>query len=197
MPTEAPPMSTTTAEALMTAEEWLALPDDGVDRWLIRGHLREKSVTKRNRWHSRIMSRISYLLETWLDQQPEPRGEALSGEAGCRLAHDPDTAVGIDVAYIGPELAAQSAKDTSLIDGVPTLVVEILSPNDTQKEIHEKIVTYLQVGVPLVWIVDSYDQTIKVFRPNSEPELFNMNQEISGEPHMPGFTVKVAKVFGR
>ncbi len=52
--------------ALMTTEQLLALPDDGVERWLIRGQLREKPamvghsgekiVTIRNRWHSRIMA---------------------------------------------------------------------------------------------------------------------------------------------
>ena len=30
------------ATPLMTTEELLAMPDDGVERWLIRGELREK-----------------------------------------------------------------------------------------------------------------------------------------------------------
>ncbi len=35
-------MSVAAAPPLMTTEELLALPDDGVERWLIRGRLREK-----------------------------------------------------------------------------------------------------------------------------------------------------------
>jgi len=46
----------------MTTEELLALPEDGVDRYLIRGLLREKPMTKRNRWHTRVEARIVYLL---------------------------------------------------------------------------------------------------------------------------------------
>src|SRR5688572_30356502 len=53
------PMSTATAPKLMTVEEFLALPEDGVERWLIRGQLREsrpeqegEGMTKRNRIHS-------------------------------------------------------------------------------------------------------------------------------------------------
>ena len=36
-----------TTSSLMTAEELLALPDDGIDRELIRGELRENPMTTR------------------------------------------------------------------------------------------------------------------------------------------------------
>ena len=52
----------------MTTEEMLALPQNGVERWLIRGELREVPMTVRNRRHSRLMARIAYLLESWLDR---------------------------------------------------------------------------------------------------------------------------------
>jgi Uma2 family endonuclease len=181
----------------MTTEELLAMPQDGMDRWLIRGQLREKPMTVRNRWHSRVLIRIGHLLSAWLDGQPEPRGEVLGGEVGVRLRRDPDTMVGIDVIYIGPELAAKEPKDTRLIDGVPILAVEILSPNDTEEETNEKIATYLEAGVALVWIVDAQYRTVLVYRPDAEPVLFNVQQELSAEPHLPGFRVPVAQIFSR
>jgi len=128
-------------------------------------------MTVRNRWHSRIMVRVAKFLDNWLDQQPEPRGAVLGGEAGCRIRRDPDTTVGIDVVYIAADLAAKGSDETSLIDGVPVLVVEILSPNDTQEQIHEKIADYLEAGVALVWIIDPYDRTVRIYRPGAEPEL--------------------------
>jgi Uma2 family endonuclease len=181
----------------MTTDELLALPNDGMQRWLIRGELREKPMTVRNRWHSRIVSRISQLLGDWLDQQPEPRGEVLGGEAGCRLRRNPDTTVGIDVVYVSPELAAREPADTALIDGVPTLAVEVLSPSDTVEGIDEMVDTYLGAGVPMLWVVHPHDRTVLVYRPGAEPELFNIHQELSGEPHLCGFRVAVAKIFGR
>lgn len=180
---------------LMTAEELLALPEDGVERWLIRGQLREKPMTVRNRWHSRIMARVAQLLLTWLDQQPQPRGVVLCGEAGCRLRRDPDTIVGIDVVYISAELAARESDETSLIDGVPVLVVEILSPSETQEQVDEKIDGYLQAGVALVWVIDPHDRTVTIYRPGQEPELVNVRQELTGEPHLPGFHVPAAHLF--
>jgi Uma2 family endonuclease len=189
-------MSVAAATALMTTEEFLALPQDGVERWLIRGQLREKPRTVRNRWHSRIMARVTYFLGVWLDHQPEPRGAILCGEAGCRLRRDPDTTVGIDVVYISAEVAARESNETSLIDGVPVLVVEILSPSDTQEHVDEKIDDYLQAGVALVWVIDPHDRTVTIYRPGAEPELVNVRHELSGDPHLPGFRVTTAQLFG-
>src|SRR5262245_28623415 len=94
--------------ATMTTEQLLALPEDGTDRELIRGELRKRPMTMRNRKHSGIESRVAQFLRNWLDLQAEPRGEVVSGEAGFRLLRNPDTSVGIDAAYISPEVVARS-----------------------------------------------------------------------------------------
>jgi len=198
-------MAVVEATAPMTTEQLLALPDDGVERWLIRGQLREKPamvgqsgekiMTIRNRWHSRIMARVTKFLDNWLDQQPAPRGSVLCGEAGVRLTRDPDSTVGVDVVYISAEVAARQPDDTTLIDGVPILAVEILSPTDILDGINEKIDQYLAVGVPLVWSVDPHRRTVTIYRPDQEPELVNVRQELSGEPHLSGFRVPVAELF--
>jgi Uma2 family endonuclease len=183
------------ATRLMTTEEMLALPDNGTERWLIDGQLRERPTTVRNRWHSRIMTRVAKFLDNWLDQQPEPHGSVLCGEAGCRLRRDPDITVGIDVVYVPPDVATRESDDTTLIDGVPTLVVEILSPNEVQEDIDEKIDGYRRAGVPLVWVIDPHDRTVLIYRQGAEPELVNVRQELSGEPHLPGFRVPAEQLF--
>lgn len=190
-------MIATDITAVMTTDDLLSLPKNGSERWLIRGRLREKPMTVRNRFHSRIMTRVAKFLDNWLDQQPEPRGEILCGEAGVRLRRDPDTTVGIDVVYIPPALAAKESKDTTLVDGVPVLVVEILSPNDEQSEIDEKTDDYLQAGVALVWVIDPHDRTITIYRKDAEPALVNIRQELSGEPELPGFRVAAEEIFPR
>src|SRR5207249_2031888 len=111
------------------------------------------------------------------------------------LRRNPDTIVGIDVVYVSPEVATLESEETTLIDGVPVLVVEILSPNDTQEEINDKIDVYLRAGVALVWVVDPHHRTVEIFSPGSEPEQVNVRQELSGEPHLPGFRVPVIQFF--
>jgi Uma2 family endonuclease len=179
----------------ISTEDLLALPEDGVERWLMGGALREKPTAVRDRAHSRVMARVARFLDVWLDDQPEPRGSVLCGEAGVRLRRDPDTTVGADVVYISAEVAARLSEETTLIDGVPVLVVEILSPNDTQAQIDEKVDGYLNAGVALVWVIDPHDRTVLIYRPGTEPELINVRQELSAEPHLPGFRVPVAQLF--
>jgi Uma2 family endonuclease len=192
----------TTAAKLMTAEEFLALPDDGVERWLIRGQLREShpdregnGMTKRNRVHSRVLIRIGHLLESWLEQQPAPRGQVVGGEAGFILRHDPDSTAGVDVAYVAPDTVAVQTDETTLFDGPPVLAVEIQSPNNTVKEVTEKIREYLGCGVGVVWVVDPYFHTVSVHRPNASPVALDDRDTLTGDPELPGFSCPVADFF--
>lgn len=184
-----------TASAPMTTEEMLALPENGTERWLIAGALRERPMTKRKRFHSFTMTRVARYLDDWLDRQPDPRGQVLTGDAGVRLRRDPDTTVGVDVAYVAAEVLARQSADSTIVDGLPVLAVEILSPNDTVEAIKEKTTAYLDAGVPLVWVIDPYDRTVTAYRPGAEPVLFNAAQELTAEPHLPGFAVAVRRLF--
>lgn len=132
-------MPATEERTLVKTEDLLTMPENGMDRWLIRGEVRERPMTLRNRFHSRVMVTIATELENWRRTQPLPRGCVLCGEAGLVLGRDPDTTVGVDVAYVSAETAAQLSEDTTLVDGAPVLAVEILSPSDTNEVVHEKI----------------------------------------------------------
>jgi Uma2 family endonuclease len=188
--------------APMTTAELLALPDDGVERWLIRGQLRERhpnqpgqSITIRNRFHSEAMSAVSTELVNWVRQQPEPRGMVISGEAGVQLTDDPDSTVGVDAAYVSADLAAAQGDESSLVNGIPVLIVEILSPSDTVEDLEEKLSEYRQAAVPLVWVMNPYDRTIKVHQRGTRPKLFNEDEELTAEPFLPGFRVPVGRLF--
>jgi Uma2 family endonuclease len=187
-------MATAAPTTPMTIEAFLALPDDGMRRELIRGELRESEMTRRNRSHSRSESRVAKILGNWFDTQPEPRGLVVSGEAGFILGRDPDIGVGIDVAYVSAEVAAREP-EAAYFEGPPVLAVEILSPSDVQQEIDEKILLYLETGVALVWILNPRFKTVTVYRPDGPPVQFNETQELTAEPHLPGFRVSVAELF--
>lgn len=180
----------------ITAEDLLALPDDGIERWIKDGRLRVDGPTIRNRSHSKTLSRIVFALESWVRQQASPRGEVLCGEAGVRLRRDPELTVGIHAVYIGQELASQTFAGTTIVDGVPVLAVEILSPSDKQDEVEEKIDDYLGAGVLQVWEVNPRRRTVTVYRPDREPEFFNVPQELVADPELPGFRVPLLALFG-
>jgi Uma2 family endonuclease len=177
-----------------TADDLMAMPDEGIRRELIRGELRETPMTRRNRSHSGVEANIAHLLKSWLDTQPEPRGRIHSGEAGFRIRKEPETFLGIDVAYAPPELIAATDPRRPYYDGPPALAVEIRSPSDTHGDLVEKITLYLEAGV-VVWEVDPDFRTIRVHRPGADPVMLNIQQDLSGDPYLPGFLEPVARVF--
>ena len=182
------------AEKRFTEADLLALPDDGIRRWLVNGKLVEMGMTVRNRQHTRVEARIAHLLEAWRETLSKPRGAVHSGEAGIRLSDD--LTVGIDVLYLSPEVAARQTGDgTTLLVGIPTLAVEILSPSDTQEGIVERVRMYRRVGVPVVWVVDAEFHTVTVHRPNRSATPLSDEQELDGGAELPGFRVPVARIF--
>lgn len=184
-----------TVAAPITAEDLLAMPDDGIERWIKDGELREGGMTIRNRFHSETLTLIVFALQSWLRNQPRPHGKVLCGEAGVRLRRDPELTVGIDAVYIGPELARQNLAGTTIVDGVPVLAIEILSPSDKQEEVEEKIDDYLGAGVLQVWEVNPRRRTVTVYRPDQEPQFFNVKQDLVADPELPGFRVPLSELF--
>jgi Uma2 family endonuclease len=154
-------------------------------------------MTRRNRGHSRVEIKIGYLLRKWIESRIDVHGEVLGGEAGVRLRRNPDTTVGVDVAYISEQTADANPDEDGMIEGAPILMVEVLSPSDKHEEVAEKVATYLECGVTIVWVVDVVFRTITVYRPDAEPAPFNVRQTLSCEPHLPGFSVAVADVCSR
>ena len=183
------------ASRLMTTEEFLALPDDGVDRELMSGELRERPMSTRDPDHGFVSGKIAWALNDWIVRRPQPGGRVYSGDARIRLRRDAATIVGADLAYLAPEQRGLRPPGSRLIDGPPTLVVAILSPSDTAEDVAEKRQVYLAAGVAIYWKVDPFDQTVTVHRPGELPETFNAAQELTAEPHLPGFRVKVVDLF--
>jgi Uma2 family endonuclease len=195
-------MTTTDAPAkLMTTEEFLALPDDGVERMLIRGVVyemgreEENGMTRRNPTHSFVEANVTGVLRNWSRGQAEPRGRVYCGEAGFRIRRNPDTTVAIDVAYVDALTAGRTPKDAGLVDGPPILAVEVLSPSDTQEGISVKVQDYLSAGTKLVWVLESVFETVTVYRPDAPPLMLHAGQELTAEPHLPGFRCSVREFF--
>ena len=189
----------------MSAQEFLALPDDGIHRELVRGRVREdrepseggrrgSELTVRNRFHSRIVIRVGHVLANWMDLQPEPRGEVVGGEAGFLLAGTRESLVGIDVAVVSAELVASTDAEQKLYHGPPLLAVEVLSPNDTHEDIAEMVSSYLQAG-SVVWVIDPDLRTITVYLPSGDVETLSVRRELSGDSYLPGFRVSVDRLF--
>jgi Uma2 family endonuclease len=196
-------MSTATKQ--WTMQDLLDMPDDGVRRWIINGELREQQMdtgefngqimTVRNRLHSTTMANVTGELYIWRRALPEPRGAVVCGEAGVLLPNGPENAVGVDVAYVPPDVMVVQTDETTVIHGVPSLIVEILSPSTQIGQINERVRTFHRAGVPLVWVIDPDPRTVSIRRRGARTVTVNDEQELAGDPELPGFRVPVARLF--
>jgi Uma2 family endonuclease len=96
---------------------------------------------------------------------------------------------------VSAELRANTPKGKRVVEGVPVLAVEILSPSDVHSDMTEKVQEYLNVGVAAVWVIDPDFEIVTVFRPDAEPVTFNRQQDLAADPYLPGFRVRVAELF--
>lgn len=185
---------------LITLEEFMSIPEDGVERWVIRGELREKRDTdlrRRGKLHGITEGNVTGLLWTWLQALPQPRGEVVCGDVGLLLRTAPVTIpAGVDVAVVTADQAKQLTARASFFKGPPVLIVEILSANDTQAEVAERVEEYSACGVPLVWVLNPYFRTVTIHRPGIQALALDSTQVITADPELPGFSAPVADFFG-
>ena len=85
------------------------------------------------------------------------------------------------------------------IEGVPDLVIEILSPSSARYDRGEKMKIYRRTGVREYWIVDPRSQTLELYSLQDGEYDLNSFATETGEVEsqvLAGFTVTVEEVFG-
>jgi Uma2 family endonuclease len=78
---------------------------------------------------------------------------------------------------------------------LPTLVVETLSRDDGWAKVIRRLSAFLERGVAVVWVVDPEGRSVTVHRPNQLTQVFEGDDELTGDPELPGFRCRVAEMF--
>jgi Uma2 family endonuclease len=82
------------------------------------------------------------------------------------------------------------------LDGSPDLAIEVLSPNNTIAEIHQKLVEYFENGSRLVWVINLKQHYVLVYRSAQEPDrLLKQSDSLDGEDVIAGFTMPLSELF--
>ncbi|MBA3243464.1 MAG: Uma2 family endonuclease [Acidobacteria bacterium] len=182
-------MSATTQ--LMTAEELLRLPRG---RWryeLVNGELRKMSPAGHN--HGRIVARLTVPLGQYVDENN--LGELYAAETGFKLKSDPDTVRAPDIAFVSRERADKVGETKGYFPGAPDLAVEVTSPDDTVREVEDKVAEWLECGAKLVWVISPKLHTVTVYRSLTDIKTLTENDTLDGEDVVTGFHHPVAKLF--
>ena len=80
---------------------------------------------------------------------------------------------------------------------IPSLVVEVLSPSNTRREMARKRSEYFRAGVELVWEIDPATRTAEVFTGPDDATAIGEAGTLDGGTVLPGFKLALATLFER
>lgn len=179
---------------LMTAEEFFEFchRPENRDRHfeLERGEIVEMSLPGER--HGVVCGNVTGILWTFRNQRS--RGYVCPNDTGLVLERDPDTIRGADIAFYD-ENRRYDELDIKHTDHLPTLVVEVLSPNDRMTKMTRRITLFLKKGVQLVWVLDPESCNVTVYRRGREPVVLEADEEVTGEDILAEFHCKVGDFF--
>ncbi len=152
---------------LMTFEEFARLPESGFRQELHHGELVEMPPPVYG--HQEIQKRLLKLI----DAAAGGAGEAMT-EFGFKPVARFEYRIA-DVAYLSRELAAKVPK-RGYLEGVPELVIEVLLPSNSAREMIERRNICLQNGGIQFWIVDDVERTVEVWTTDLRSIVYKSGQ---------------------
>jgi len=183
-------MSTTITRPV-TADELLAMPDDGYCYELIKGELIR--VSPPGAEHGSVTMHVAGPLYEYVKKHS--LGVVYAAETGFKLEADPDTVRAPDVAFISAARRKQVGHVQGYWVGAPDLAVEVLSPYGRPRKVEGKVANWLEAGARLVWVVNSKSRTITVYRSLTEILVLTEKDTLDGGDVVPGFQIAVAEIF--
>ena len=101
-----------------------------------------------------------------------------------------------DLAFIAKErLQGLKRLPKGFFEGAPDLAVEIISPNNTFAEIHNKLVEYFENGTRLVWVILPDEESVLVYRQPKPSKLLQVEDSLDGEAVITGFQLPLMELF--
>ncbi|MBE9018399.1 hypothetical protein C7Y66_29740 [Chroococcidiopsis sp. CCALA 051] len=182
------------ARVRWTTSDLELLPDNGNRYEIVDGEL---FVTRAPGWrHQRTIKNICRELDLWSQQTDV--GEVVPTPG--IIFTDADNVIP-DVVWISKERLAALLDEAEHLTGAPELVVEVLSPGETneRRDKEAKLKLYAAQGVCEYWIADPRLEQIQVYRREHATlvmvaTLFTSDELTS--PLLPGFSCAVARLFG-
>jgi Uma2 family endonuclease len=180
---------TITSTKSVTAEELLAMGDIGRCE-LIYGELIMMSPAGAE--HGVVASRFARYLSEFVEQND--LGVVFAAETGFKIETGPDLVRAPDASFVRKARLTHPLP-RGYFPGVPDLAVEVLSPEDSKREVAEKINMWLAHGTKLIWEADPRTMTVTVHQVGQEAQRLTQADSLTGEPLLPGFVLPLTKIF--
>lgn len=179
------------APRAFTADDLLAMGDIGPCE-LIRGRLVMKGSSGME--HGLVAMGLGGSLQAFVDDRG--LGLVFAPGTGFTVERNPDSVRSPDASFLRAS-RFPTPLPTGYLHGAPDLAVEVVSPDDTPREVAEKVDMWLAHGTAVVWIAHPQQMTVEIHRLGQPPHRLTAADEICDEPLLPGFVLPLAKVFRR
>jgi Uma2 family endonuclease len=183
-------MSTSLTKHL-TADELLAMPDDGYRYELVKGELIRMSPTGHE--HGIVAMNIGAALHQYV--MNHDLGVVYAAETGFKIEQNPDTVRAPDVAYVQKERIERVPPTSSFCVGPPDFAVEVTSPSDRLSEVEGKVKEWLAAGTLMVWVVSPALRTVTIYRSLTDVVTLTEKNVADASDVIPGFQISLAQVF--
>ncbi len=186
-------MDAMTVAQRMSADEFLAIPNDGVRSELVEG---EVVVFEPTTLHQIVLMDLLRELDGWT--RAEPRRGRISLPLDVKI--DDHNVYGPDLMWYREDRAP--ARNDPRPYPVPGIAVEVRSPSTWRYDIGAKKAGYERGGLPELWLVDTAADVILAFRRSAKSPTFDVALEFAPEdtltsPQLPGFALELRTLFPR
>lgn len=182
---------TTAKNKLLTADDLLRLSSQGVKGELIRGVLRE--TVSAGKVHARIAGRVITRFNNFVI--PRRLGQVGGTDGGVLIEQNPDTVREPDVYFVSAGRLPLDDDSDGYLEVMPELVVEIVSPNDREADVREKISMWLEHGVSIALEVRPATRAIVVHRSGVPAVTLTGDEALDGGDVLPGFSLPLNEIF--
>lgn len=177
--------------AVVTVEEFLALPEDERRLELVRGEIREMAPVYAPA--AVVGANVFGLLHVHVRQRR--LGRMFMDNTTFVLLEHRHSARSPDAAFIRQERLPADGFRAGPVRIPPDLVIEVPSPSETVSILEDKLADYREAGTPLIWVVDPVARFV-VVHPNDAPSYtLREGATLTGDRVLPDFRCAVAELF--
>lgn len=164
----------------MSEEQYLSLPEEKPYLEYVGGMVLQKPMP--NDEHSVLGAELALVLGLY----SRANGGKAAVEGRVRMGELPNLRLP-DVSFFG-------ASATRGDDAVPTLTIEIRSPDQSVPELRQKCRQFRRAGAQAAWLIDPRSRTVEVFEGDRDGVVIRDDGVLTAGA-LPGFELRVAEPF--
>ncbi|MEA5504093.1 Uma2 family endonuclease [Halotia wernerae UHCC 0503] len=138
---------------------------------------------------------VNLIVQVALWNEQTQLGEVFDSSTGFTLPNGADRSPDVSWVEITRWNSLTKQQKEKFIPLCPDFVIEILSPNDNLQKTQKKMQEYIENGCRLGWLLNRKKQEVEVYRPSQNLEILKSPQTLSGENILPGFTLKMQRIW--